>query len=184
MQKLALLRFGLVELDILQYLKTELSQVFKNIFTEIQIIPEEYAIPKNALNANRGQYSALLFLHAIRNYPDKRVYHKILGITSLDLFVPQLNFVFGLSEFGSLAKAAVISLFRLSPEFYGAPPNTKLFLNRVLKEGIHEIGHTFGLEHCSQHCIMVYSNSIIDTDKKPAFFCDSCFNKILKRIKL
>ncbi|MGB9842483.1 MAG: matrixin family metalloprotease, partial [Candidatus Bathyarchaeales archaeon] len=73
-------------------------------------------------------------------------------------------------------KAAIISLWRLKPEFYGDTPDMTLFSARVLKEAVHELGHTLGLRHCSRgSCVMYFSNSIIDTDRKQSLFCDQCY---------
>ncbi len=176
--ELGLFRFGKVDLKILEYLRENFKKVFKNLFEYIRVIEEPLEIPRNAYDSKRNQYLSPLFLHEIRIYAEKNEYDKVLGITSLDLFVYELNFVFGQAEFGSQAKAAIISLYRLYPNFYGHPFDENLFLLRTLKEGIHEIGHTLGLEHCRNYCIMVFSNSISDTDRKPAAFCEKCWSKI------
>jgi archaemetzincin len=49
---------------------------------------------------------------------------------------------------------------------------------RTLKEANHELGHTFGLHHCENVCVMKFSNSLADTDKKPAIFCDTCLKNL------
>jgi archaemetzincin len=47
---------------------------------------------------------------------------------------------------------------------------------RALKEAVHELGHTLGLRHCSRSlCVMHFSNSIFDTDKKKSLLCDQCY---------
>ncbi|HVP27089.1 MAG TPA: matrixin family metalloprotease, partial [Candidatus Bathyarchaeia archaeon] len=87
------------------------------------------------------------------------------------------NYVFGEAE--SPGKAALISLYRLKPEFYGKKPNTELFIERSTKEAVHEIGHTLGLNHCSNpFCVMYFSNSIFETDRKQSLFCNKCYLKI------
>ena len=46
------------------------------------------------------------------------------------------------------SKVAAIYPPRLRQEFYGLEKNEQLFLQRVVKEAVHELGHTFGLGHC------------------------------------
>jgi archaemetzincin len=37
------------------------------------------------------------------------------------------------------------------------------------------LGHTYGLVHCrNPHCVMFFSNSLIDTDVKGPDFCQKC----------
>jgi len=104
----------------------------------------------------------------------------ILGVTNVDLFVPGLNFVFGLADPGS--RVAIISLARLYPEFYGQPRNPQLFKARALKEAIHEIGHILGLGHCADPaCIMYFSNTLADTDRKGPGFCARCQELLQKQ---
>jgi archaemetzincin len=70
----------------------------------------------------------------------------------------------------------LISLWRLNPVFYGEDVDFSFFVERALKETVHELGHTLGLGHCMRwSCVMRFSNSIFDTDKKQSFFCDQCY---------
>jgi archaemetzincin len=97
----------------------------------------------------------------------------ILGVTNVDLTVPGLNFVFGLADSGS--RCAIVSLARLYPEYYGQPRNPGLFKARTLKEAVHELGHLLGLGHCPDPaCIMFFSNTLADTDRKGPGFCRCC----------
>jgi archaemetzincin len=66
-------------------------------------------------------------------------------------------------------KAAVISLHRLRS------PDRSLFSLRILKEALHELGHNRGLRHCSDDgCVMHFSNTLADTDRKGPGFCPDC----------
>ena len=48
-------------------------------------------------------------------------------------------------------------------------------MNRIIKEAIHELGHTFDLRHCDDdHCIMHYCRKIEDVDHKLSRFCRYC----------
>lgn len=134
--------------------------------------------PNDTLDNRRGQHRAQGFLDALseerqsllRAAPGEVL---LLGITHLDLFVPRMNFVFGVAE--REGGVAVVSTCRLDPEFYGAEPDRELLRARLLKESVHEIGHIFGINHCSNpSCIMHFSSTIGDTDAKGPGFCSRC----------
>lgn len=127
------------------------------------------AIPAAAYNSHRDQYDAEQLLQCIQKAGN---HIRALGITEADLYAPGLNFVFGLAE--SPGKAAVVSLHRLHS---GA--DDTLFLARAVKETIHELGHTFGLGHCdNRDCVMHFSSSLQDTDRKGKSFCSQCEAKV------
>ncbi len=98
---------------------------------------------------------------------------KLLGVTSWDLFIPVLTFVFGQAQLNN--RAGVFSTFRLQNEFYGLKSSPGLVRERATKEALHELGHTFGLRHCIDHpCIMNSSTYVEDIDLKPGHFCVHC----------
>jgi len=91
----------------------------------------------------------------------------------VDLFIPVLTFVFGQAQLGG--KAAVVSTLRLKQEYYELPPNETVFLERLGKEAVHELGHTFGLVHClNQGCVLNASTYVEEIDLKEADFCPEC----------
>ena len=132
-------------------------------------------IPNRAYHKGRGQYLATALLDSLKASglkPDERV----LGIVDVDLYAAGLNFVFGQAEPES--GAAIISLCRLKQEL---PPDPALYLNRAAKEAIHELGHTFGLGHCTRaKCVMHFSNTLHDTDVKEMSFCSQCQPKLIQ----
>lgn len=125
-----------------------------------------------------SQYPAAPFLAALAaaRPPEASV---ILGVTGVDLTAPSLNFVFGLAD--PRSRAAIISLARLYPEFYGQPRDPRRFKARAITEAVHELGHLLGLSHCSDPaCVMFFSNSLADTDRKGPGFCPRCREKLGK----
>lgn len=170
--KIALVCYGEVDPEILQFLKENLPLAFHVPVGESGTQP----IPAGALDKARKQYRSTLFLEdLIRRYGAKGEY--VLGITAVDLFVPRLNFVFGEADLDG--GMAVISTVRLRPEFYGRPRDRALYRERALKEAVHELGHAHGLWHCPDaRCVMHFSNSIEDTDLKSAHFCRDCAKEI------
>lgn len=95
-----------------------------------------------------------------------------LVLIDADAYVEELNYVFGIAKPGW---GGIVFLSRLKPEYYGQPPSEGLFLNRLLKEAVHELGHAFGLEHCrTPRCVMRFSNSIVEVDAKSHRFCIRC----------
>lgn len=95
-----------------------------------------------------------------------------LGVTEHDIYYKGLNFVFGLDDPRGVC---IISIARLKPEFYGQKPNFGILTDRSVKEAVHEIGHNLGLGHCMHpFCVMAFSPSADDIDKKNKEFCSSC----------
>ena len=125
-----------------------------------------------AFDAYRNQYnSTSMIAELLDRFPSHS--GKIIGITSVDLFVPVLTYVFGEAQL--LGRMAVLSSYRLKETIYGLAPNSKLEQLRLLKEAIHELGHTFGLIHCHHpECVMHASTSAVEIDVKGKNFCERC----------
>jgi archaemetzincin len=125
-----------------------------------------------SFDPGRAQYASIPVLETLlRLCPADAA--KLLAVTSRDLFIPVLTFVFGHAQLGG--RAAVVSLARLHQAFYGLPPDREIFLARAAKEALHEAGHTFGLVHCADRsCAMSLSTGVRQIDSKQAAFCAPC----------
>lgn len=170
-----LLSNGGLDQSTYQQLGDRLAEALPNsrVIVDDQAIP----LPSNCLNQNRGQYNSTLIIHFLRSNVRKGKDETILTIESVDLYAGNLNFVFG--EADPHSRIAVVSTYRLRPEFYRETPDPALFFSRLVKESIHELGHTFGLEHCPDPaCVMHFSNSIFDTDLKRPDFCQRCMFRL------
>ncbi|MEM2930167.1 MAG: archaemetzincin family Zn-dependent metalloprotease [Thermoproteota archaeon] len=173
-----LMPIGGTDLSKLSFLPRSLSKIFRVM--DFEVARESLGLPPHAYSMLRRQYNSTLLLEYL-TVAKPRGYVKYLGITDVDLYAGSLNFVFGEAILNG--EDAVISLHRLRPEFYGDPPDRKLFEMRMLKEAVHELGHTFGLTHCENpECVMRFSNSIIDTDIKKAQPCLKCQVKLFRKI--
>lgn len=149
------------------------SSIYQGLSGFFSVAVEKVSIDYHAsFDANRDQYHSTELLRCLLNhFPDKRV--KVLGITSLDLFIPILTFVFGEAQLDGTV--AVVSSHRLRPQFYGLKPDDALMAQRAVKEAIHELGHTFGLVHCPYYeCVMHSSPSVEEIDLKSEAFCPEC----------
>jgi len=173
---IGILRIGNVDSAVIDRVLENLRLTFPNAV--FKLVTEILPVSEEAYDRSREQYNADSILQRIHNYAGiKRAFDRILGIVDVDIFSAEMNFVFGKAE--CPGKAALISLWRLKPEFYGKPSNFELFVERSTKEAVHEIGHTFGLKHCvNPFCVMYFSNSIFETDRKQSLFCNVCYSKI------
>jgi archaemetzincin len=170
--KLGVLPIGKADRSIMVRIKENLARVFPDIVCVV--VEEHFPLLEEAFDEKRQQYQSYVILREVQGYAVRKAsLNRVLGVVDADIFVPKLSFVFG--EATSPGKAALISLWRLKPEFYGDRADIELLLGRAVKEAIHELGHTLGLWHCScSSCVMHFSNSISDTDIKQSVFCDKC----------
>lgn len=144
--------------------------------TEVTVEPEMKSVVDRVLDESRGQYNSTeIIVELLRMYPS--VNAKIAGITSVDLFVPVLTYVFGEAQLDG--PACVVSTYRLDDSIYGLPSDPSTFFERSLKEMVHELGHTYGLLHCRNYnCSMHASTTAEDIDLKGAGLCEECLKQL------
>jgi archaemetzincin len=156
-----------VGLDLVEQLAAALARTFH---TPCRIRPETLDIAF-ARDERRGQHYSTAILQRLEQVADSTA--RVLAVTSSDLYVPVLTFVFGEAQLEG--NCAIVSTARLREEFYGMPPSDETLRERLLKESVHELGHTFGLRHCADwSCVMASSHGVELLDVKGAEFCHSC----------
>ncbi len=129
--------------------------------------------PAYAFNKDRNQYHSTAILRRLGPARGDHADAPVLGVTDVDLFVPDAPFVFG--EADRDARAAVLSLFRLQAGPDGKPADAERLRRRAQAEGVHELGHLVGLSHCQDvHCAMFLSHKASDSDRKGAGLCTAC----------
>jgi archaemetzincin len=177
MSLIYILPLGIVRVEMCQDVAKELSGLLPFPVRVLDRAEE----PRYAFIPSRGQYSCAAILEELASkLPSGE--GKIIGITNVDICTPVLTFVFGATQLSG--KAALVSLFRLRPQFYGLGSDDELFFERCLKEVIHELAHAFGLTHCRRPaCIMHLANAIKDLDYKGLSFCASCGDLFERKVK-
>jgi len=164
---------GKVDETLLLFLRQNIFQTFK---IEPRVRNCRFDL-SSVYDPVRNQYNSSGLLLQLISDPGPETL-KILGVTELDLFIPIFTFLFGEAQLNGTG--ALISTHRLHNQFYGIPENKELLRNRLLKEAIHELGHTFGLIHCfTLKCVMKSSTYVEEIDQKPINFCKLCEQKII-----
>lgn len=102
---------------------------------------------------------------------------KTLCLFNIDLFIPILTYIFGQAYLGG--RVGIASAYRLGNERYGMKADANLLAERFRKEIIHELGHLYGLIHCTDPvCVMRSSTYVEDIDQKSHRLCQSCREKL------
>lgn len=180
MKLIQLLPIGDLDRKLASEVGAELSARFG---ARCELLPNSFDV-EPALHPERQQYYSTELLARMEQLrwsnptPDQAGTHpanawRLLALTSLDLYIPTLIFVFGEAQLAG--PCAVVSTFRLRQEFYGLPADRALLRERLLKEAVHELGHTLNLKHCDDYrCVMAPSHSVEWVDLKSASFCPAC----------
>lgn len=126
----------------------------------------------------RKQVDAQVLLDSIQAYKHRHgIGEPVLLVVGQDLFRNGNDFVFGLAR--EQVGAAVVSAARLSNEYYGREHSDDDLIDRITKEGTHEIGHLLGLGHCTNpECIMFRPNTLDELDRKKKMLCSDCAEQL------
>jgi archaemetzincin len=131
--------------------------------------------PAYAFDQNRLQYNVGTIIQQMESSPVKGV-KKMVGVLSVDLFVPIFTHVFGEARQGG--RVALVSMYRLgkNPEDLEQPSSG--LLERTAKVALHELCHLYNLTHCENRaCLMHFSGNLEDLDLTPLVFCRYCMRR-------
>ncbi|PTL85119.1 non-proteolytic archaemetzincin-like protein [Vitiosangium sp. GDMCC 1.1324] len=129
--------------------------------------------PAYAFNKDRGQYHCNAIMRRLATLLEPGP-SMVLGITDVDLFVPDSPFVLG--EADRESRSAVLSLFRLRQGVDGDQ-----LRRRLQVEAVHQAGHLLGLSYCEDaRCVMFFAQAPQDCDRKQMSLCNNCRNELNK----
>jgi archaemetzincin len=172
MKPLQLLPIGEGTDGLLDFLQSAMQQ---SLGVRCEVVPAALD-PAPTFHVERRQYHSSEILARMQNLAGPQCW-RLLGIADVDLYIPILTFVFG--EAQMRGPCAVVSARRLRQEFYGLAPDRDLLEQRLLKEAIHEIGHTCNLTHCDNYvCAMASSHAVEWIDLKEAALCPACEERV------
>jgi archaemetzincin len=171
---IALLPYNGFNTALFRDIKNEIAGFYH---CSIKILPAQ-PLPASAWYAPRSRYKAdslLVFQQAFASNVDA-----VAGFTAKDIStsngsIPDWG-VFGLGY--CPGKACVISVYRLQK----ASNTTGQLKERLIKVVLHELGHNFGLPHCSQSatCLMADAGgTLAQVNREQKALCDACRKKLL-----
>ncbi len=158
---------------------------------EVRVLP---AVPLADVEAKRrgldvrGRPSQMFVADVLRwlvpRVPDDA--QALIAVTMMDLYPDDKTwFTFGQGSF--YERVAVESFARFDPEFYNGdrkPDWQKVMLARAAFTTIHELGHTFGLAHCTYYeCVFAGVTNRREIDRRPLHACPICLRKLHAALK-
>ena len=128
--------------------------------------------PAYAFNKERNQYHCNAILKRLVQVLEPGQ-DFALGITDVDLFMPDAPFVFGDADRD--ARVGIVSVARLGG---GLPGGLK---RRLQAETLHQVAHLLGLSFCEDgRCILYVAQSPAEVDRKNLALCNLCRNEYAK----
>ena len=184
MRKL-LLPYNLLESSVQKKLKSCKKKFLNSIAVNVTLL-KPIELPKNAyINVKSSRYRADTLIRFLRKNMDSN-YNFVIGLTDKDISTtkysnqstktikePSYKYAdWGIFGLGFMpGKSCIVSTYRLKE---------KNFRSRFIKICCHELGHNFGLPHCSDTtCIMQDAAETIKTiDNVQLNLCNSCKKKV------
>lgn len=170
--RIAIAPLGDFDPQLVETVGREIHRLF-GLHAEVKAIPLSLAF---AFDAGRQQYHSTPILQRLAEASFAEASFdnalKVLALVEVDLFIPILTYVYGEAQIGG--RACIVSTCRLNAGS-GARCLPEKIAGRVIKESLHELGHTFNLRHCPDSaCLMHYCRGEADVDRKSGDLCRYC----------
>ncbi len=175
--------YGNFDSKLIDIVSNDVKETYGN---DIVVLPKR-DLPDNAfINIKSPRYRADTLLKDLKKYLNDSI-EFIIGLTEKDISItnrtadgkvkePESKYldwgVFGLGY--RPGPTCVVSTYRLYND------NHDIIIDRFKKICIHELGHNFGLKHCTtEGCVMMDAAETIKTIDKVGFgLCLKCKNRI------
>ena len=136
----------------------------------------QHPLPESAFLSARKRYDANAVLIELKKLHTPE-YRFVAGLTSKDISMPKNGVPdFGIFGLGAMDGGSCISsICRLQKN-----ADKQQLYNRIYKVVLHEIGHNFGVPHCTSPapCFMKDAKAkIVTIDNEPLFMCTDCKKK-------
>lgn len=170
--RIALQPLGKVSADIVERVRVHLEEIYA---VQVEVLPSK-ELPASAFYRPRERYRAEKLLDWL-DENTAATFTKVIGVTTSDISTTKGDLfdwgIFGLGQLG--LRPCVISTFRLGRDV----PRGKMLL-RTQRVAAHEVGHTFGLEHCpAPGCMMSDAEGKISTvDNETGQLCERCHPRV------
>lgn len=149
-----------------------LQHELKKLYPSVELVAQPLVLPVEYYNKEQNKYSGTGLLKYLSKRKNGTA---VLGVTDEVIFkaneLSPTYGIFGVSPVG--ARVALISTTM--------PSRKKLSDDHLTKLMLHELGHAFGLKHCSdEHCFMVDAEHGNKFSQTPSF-CKDCKQYLNKR---
>jgi archaemetzincin len=175
---IAIQPFGTFDTSLITLITPEIVKRFDS--AQVVVLPS-CELPREAFYKPRARYRAEILLQILDSLNNNN-HLKIIGLTNKDISTTKGDvYDWGIFGLGSLEKApCVVSTFRMRKN-----GTSELFLQRLRKVVVHELGHTFGLVHCDWPlCVMLdYRGTITSLDGTGFGFCSKCRARLRKYLE-
>ncbi|MFX0071542.1 MAG: hypothetical protein ACFFAO_10675, partial [Candidatus Hermodarchaeota archaeon] len=175
-------------------LKNRLEIVFDSFFYNIFNLGEFSFSQEIFYSGIKEEYNQLVHppkltqLHPTKKFYDillkiskKLNIQMVLALTNLPIYSSyEKNLIFPFGEAHLKFNCCIVSTLNLEKERSNMSCLNSLFLKRIQKETIHEIGHLLlGYEHCAEsECAMRFSKNLKEIDQKSFILCQKCNLKL------